>query len=48
MLPFYYLRWDLCVLHCGQPPRELLVISSEGTDGFVFGSSAEGRGAWHR
>lgn len=36
MLPFYYMLWDLCVLLCSQPPLELLLISSEGTDGFVF------------
>lgn len=36
MLPFYYMVWDQCVLLCSQPPRELLLISSRGTDGFVF------------
>lgn len=36
MLPFYYVLWDLYVLLCHQPPRELLLISSEGTDSFVF------------
>lgn len=36
MLPFYYVLWDLYVLLCRQPPRELLLISSEGTDSFVF------------
>lgn len=36
MLPFYSVLWDLCVLLCRQPPRELLLISSGGTDSFVF------------
>lgn len=36
MLPFYYVLLDLYVLLCSQPPHELLNISSEGTDSFVF------------
>lgn len=48
MLPFSSMLWDLCVLLCGQPPREPLLVSREGTDGFVFARLSWRTGGWHR